>query len=55
MINLILVSDKLASIIVKYIVYRIEYRSNYRAIKIIFNITVPEYALKQKILFKNTL
>ena len=36
-INLILVSNKLASIIVKYTVYRTEYRFNYKAIKIVRN------------------
>ena len=53
MINLILVSDKLVSTIVKYTVYGTEYGSDYRAIKIIFNIIVPKHALKQRILFKN--
>ena len=52
-INLILVSDKLASIIVKCMVYRTEHRFNYRAIKIIFNVVVLKHALKQRILFKN--
>ena len=46
MINLILVLDELVSIIVKYIVYRTEYRSNYRVIKIIFNIIVPKRAIE---------
>ena len=55
MINLILVLDKLASIIIKYIVYRIEYGFNYKVIKIIFNITVPKRAIEQRILFKNIL
>ena len=54
-INLILVLDELASIIIKYIVYRIEHRSNYRVIKTIFNITVPKRAIEQRILFKNVL
>ena len=46
MINLILVLDELVSIIVKYVVYGIEYGSNYRAIKIIFNIIVPKHAIE---------
>ena len=54
-INLILVLDKLASTVVKYIVYRTEHGSNYRAIKIIFNIIIPKHAIKQRILFKNAL
>ena len=54
MIDLILVLDKLVSTIVKYTVYGTEYRSDYRAIKIIFNIIVLKHALKQRILFKNT-
>ena len=53
MINLILALNKLVFIIVKYIVYKTEHGSNYRAIKIIFNIAVPERAIKQRILFKN--
>jgi hypothetical protein len=43
-INLILALDELASIIVKYIVYRIEYGSNYRVIKTIFDVAVPKRA-----------
>ena len=46
MIDLILILDELASIIVKYVVYRIEYGSNYRAIKIIFNVIVPKRAIE---------
>ena len=39
---------------VKYTVYGIEHGFNYRAIKIIFNIVVPERAIEQRMLFKNT-
>ena len=46
MINLILVLNKLVSIIIKYIVYRTEHGSNYRVIKTIFNIAVPKHAIK---------
>ena len=45
-INLILVLDELVSIIVKYVVYRIEHGSNYRAIKIIFDVAVPKRAIE---------
>jgi len=55
MINLILVLDKLAFIIVKCTVHRIEYGSDYRVIEIIFNIMVLKRAIEQRILFKNAL
>ena len=44
MIDLILALDELASMIVKCVVYRIEYGSDYRAIETIFNIAVPKRA-----------
>jgi len=46
MIDLILALDKLASIIVKCIVYRTEHGSDYRAIETIFNIVVPKHAIE---------
>jgi len=55
MIDLILTLDELVSTIVKYIVYRTEYGSDYRAIKTIFNIVVFKYTMEQKRLFKNVL
>jgi len=39
-IDFILVSEDLATLIVKYAVYGTEYRSDYRAIKTVFNILV---------------
>ena len=54
-INLILVLDKLASMVVKCIIHGIEHRSDYRAIKITFNIVVMERATEQRMLFKNVL
>ena len=45
-INLILVLDKVASIIVKCVVYRIEYGSNYRVIETTFNVIVPKRAIE---------
>ena len=54
-IDLILALDKLISIIVKYMVYGTEHGSDYKVIKIIFNITVPKHAIEQRILFKNAL
>ena len=54
-IDLILILEKLVSTVVKCIVYGTEYGSNYRAIKIIFNIIVPKRAIEQRMLFKNIL
>jgi len=55
MIDLILALNELASTVVKCTVHRIEYRSDYRAIKTIFNIIVLERATEQRMLFKNVL
>jgi hypothetical protein len=40
-IDLVLASSDLASSIIKYIIYSTEYRSNYHAIKMEFNISIP--------------
>jgi len=46
MINLILVLNKLVSIVVKCIIYGTKHKSDYKVIKIIFNIVVLERAIK---------
>jgi len=46
MINLILASDELVFMVVKCTVHGIEYRFNYRVIKIIFDIAVLERAIE---------
>ena len=46
MIDLILVLDKLASTIIKCIVYKTEHRSDHRVIEIIFNVVILERAIE---------
>ena len=46
MIDLILVLNELVFMVVKYIVYGTEHRSDYIAIEIIFNIVVLERAIE---------
>ena len=46
MINLILVLDKLTSTVIKCAVYGIEHGFNYKAIEMIFNITVPKHTIE---------
>jgi hypothetical protein len=52
---LILVSEELVILVVKCTTYTTEYRSNHRAIKIIFSVTTLERVDKVRLLFKNAL
>jgi hypothetical protein len=54
-IDLILTSDELASTVVKCTVHEIEHGSDHWAIETIFDVTLPERATEQRLLFKNAL
>jgi len=52
-IDLILVSEKLADIILKCMIYKIEYSSDYHIIIIVFDISVLAPKQQEWLLFKN--
>ena len=55
MINFILISEKLAVIIHRCKIYKIEYGLNYKTIKIIFYTKTLKRIAELKLLFKNVL
>ena len=54
-INLILILKKLASTVIKYKLYNIKYKLNYKAIKITFNISTFNLIIKKIVIKKRTI
>ena len=53
-INLVLASEGLADITIRYMIYSIEHGSDYYIIEIVFNILVLVLKQEERLLFKNT-
>jgi hypothetical protein len=52
-VDLVLVNEKLSSLVVACKTYLAEYSSNHQAIETTFGVTIPKYIVESRLLFKN--